>query len=209
MGRTVLVTGGAGLIGSRITARLRALGARPRVLCTLDAYPVHTYRDVFGVDLDNPDVIQGSVTDPAAVARAVDGADYVIHAAALADVADCTRHPHDAIAANIIGTQTVLDAAAGSGRLRRFVFVSSASVYGNGEPDDTPRCLELRSLRQLLESVYGQAPSRFHEETPLRPVSVYGSTKAWGETQTRLTLRAVGVSHTVVRYFSVYGEPRW
>ena len=41
-------------------------------------------------------------------------------------------------------------------------------------------------MRQLLESVYGQAPALFTEETPLRPVSVYGSTKAWGETQTRL-----------------------
>lgn len=63
-------------------------------------------------------------------------------------------------------------------------------------------------MRQLLESVYGQAPTLFTEESPLRPVSVYGSTKAWGETQTRLILSAVGVSHTVVRCFSVYGEPQ-
>ncbi|WP_326691150.1 NAD-dependent epimerase/dehydratase family protein [Streptomyces sp. NBC_01795] len=207
-GRTVLVTGGAGLIGSRVTAQLRKLGAHPRVLCALDPYPPHTYRDVFDVDLDSPDAIEGSVTDRAAVARAVDGADYVIHAAALADVAACTRHPHNALAANITGTQTVLDAAAASDQLRRFVFVSSASVYGNGEPDNSPRCAELRSMRQLLESVYGQAPTLFTEESPLRPVSVYGSTKAWGETQTRLILSAVGVSHTVVRCFSVYGEPQ-
>ncbi|MEW2220426.1 NAD-dependent epimerase/dehydratase family protein [Streptomyces sp. NPDC006990] len=207
-GRTVLVTGGAGLIGSRITGHLRELGAHCRVLCTLDAYPAHTYRDIFGVGLDSPDVIRASITDEAAVTRAVDGTDYIIHAAALADVAACTRHPHNAIAANICGTQTVLDAAAASDRLRRFVFVSSASVYGNGEPDNSPRCAEWRSMRQLLESVYGQAATLFTEETPLRPVSVYGSTKAWGETQTRLMLGAVGISHTVVRYFSVYGEPQ-
>ena len=71
------------------------------MLCTLDAYPAGTYQDLFGVGLDSPDVTQGSIIDQAVVARAVDGADYIIHAAAPADVAACTRHPHRAIAANI------------------------------------------------------------------------------------------------------------
>ncbi|MGW5971923.1 NAD-dependent epimerase/dehydratase family protein [Streptomyces sp. NPDC055186] len=208
-GRTVLVTGGAGLIGSRITGYLRQLGARPIALCTLDAYPRHTYRDLFGVDPSDPDVIVGNIQNPSLVKKVVAEADYVIHAAALADVAACTRKPMAAIHNNITGTQVLLDAVAACERIRRLVFVSSASVYGNGNPDDWARpCDEYRTVRALMESVYGRMPPQFHEHGPLRPMSVYSNTKAWGETQAALTLGAVGTSYTIVRYFSVYGDPQ-
>ncbi|TSB20698.1 NAD-dependent epimerase/dehydratase family protein [Streptomyces benahoarensis] len=208
-GRTVLVTGGAGLIGSRIAACLRRAGARPLSLCTLDAYPQHTYRDLFGIDPADPDVIVGNIQNPDAVKKAVAGSDYVIHAAALADVAACTRNPMAAIHTNITGTQVLLDAVAACERVRRLVFVSSASVYGNGNPDDWARpSEECRAVRQLLEAVYGRVPPQFHEHTPLRPMSVYANSKAWGESQTTLTLGPMGTSYTVVRYFSVYGEPQ-
>ncbi|MET7641040.1 NAD-dependent epimerase/dehydratase family protein [Streptomyces sp. NPDC005438] len=208
-GRTVLVTGGAGLIGSRITRCLRGVGARPLSLCMLDAYPRRTYRDLFGVDPDDPDVIVGDIQKPDLVREAVAGSDYVIHAAALADVAACTRKPMTAIHTNITGTQVVLDAVARSERVRRLIFVSSASVYGNGAPEDrAQQDGECRALRGLLEAVYGRLPSQLHENARLRPTSVYANTKAWGERQTALTLGGVGTSYTVVRYFSVYGEPQ-
>ncbi|MFC5802015.1 NAD-dependent epimerase/dehydratase family protein [Streptomyces formicae] len=208
-GRTVLVTGGAGLIGSRIAACLRQVGARPILLCTLDAYPRNTYRDLFGVDPTDPDVIVGNIQNPDVVRMALAESDYVIHAAALADVAACIRKPMAAIHTNITGTQVLLDAIAACERTRRLVFVSSASVYGNGNPEDWARpCEEHRTVRKLLETVYDRVPPQFHEHTQLRPMSVYANTKAWGETQTALTLGAVGTSYTVVRYFSVYGEPQ-
>lgn len=207
--RTVLVTGGAGLIGSRIMAHLRKLGARPVAVCKLDAYPQHVYRDLFGIDASDSDIIPGDVQDPALMRKVVPRCDYVIHAAALADVAACTRQPMAAIRDNITGTQVLLDAAASCDRIRRFCFVSSASVYGNGNPDDwAAPCDEHRSMRELLESVYGRTPPQFHEHAALRPMSVYGNTKAWGETQTALVLRAKHTSYTIVRYFSVYGEPQ-
>ncbi|MBD0746015.1 NAD-dependent epimerase/dehydratase family protein [Streptomyces sp. CBMA152] len=207
-GRTVLVTGGAGLIGSRIVARLRELGARPLVLCALDAYPPYVYRDLFGIDTADPDVIAGDVRDEGLMARTLPDCDYVVHAAALADVAACTRKPRAAIDTNITGTQVLLDAVAATDRVRRFVYVSSASVYGDGSPEET-QSPELLTVRQLLESVYGRIAPQFHERTStVRPVSVYANTKAWGERQTALTLGAVGTSYTVVRYFSVYGEPQ-
>ncbi|MFG3551003.1 NAD-dependent epimerase/dehydratase family protein [Streptomyces sp. NPDC047725] len=208
-GATVLVTGGAGLIGSRIVRRLKALGATPLALCTLDAYPPDVYRTLFGIDATSGDFLAGDVRDPAAVQRAIRRADYVVHAAALADVAACTRRPQDAIDHNITGTQTVLSAAAASDRLKRLVFVSSASVYGNGNPDDWagPHD-EHRTTRELLAAVYGRTVPRFTEHAPLRPLSVYANTKAFGEVQTRLLLDVVGTSHAVVRYFSVYGEPQ-
>ncbi|WP_267242674.1 NAD-dependent epimerase/dehydratase family protein [Streptomyces sp. PR69] len=207
--RTVLVTGGAGLIGSRIAACLRQAGARPILLCTLEAYSRNTYRDLFGIDATDPAVIVGNVQNPDVVRKAVAESDYVIHAAALADVAACTRKPMAAIHTNITGTQVLLDAVAACERTRRLVFVSSASVYGNGNPEDWARpCEEYRTVRELLKAVYGRVPPRFHEHAQLRPMSVYANTKAWGETQTALTLSAVGASYTVVRYFSVYGEPQ-
>ena len=206
-GATVLVTGGAGLIGSRIVRRLREQGARPIALCTMDAYPPVIYRELFGVDASQ--VVTGDIRDAALVARLMREADFVVHAAALADVAACTRLPQDAIDHNVSGTQVVLSAAAASRRLRRLVFVSSASVYGNGNPDDWagPED-EHRTVRDLLSGVYGRMPPRFGEERQVRPLSVYANTKAFGEVQTDLVLRPAGVSYSVVRYFSVYGQPQ-
>lgn len=206
-GRTVLVTGGAGLIGSRIAKRLREAGARPVSVCTVDAYPPHVYADLFGIDTHDPDVICGDVRDAELMGRIVPECDYVIHAAALADVAACTRRPLAAIESNVTGTQVLLDTVAATERVRRLVYVSSASVYGNGNPPET-LSPELLTVRQVLEAVYGRIPPQFREDAGVRPMSVYANTKAWGETQTALVLGAVGTSYTVVRYFSVYGEPQ-
>ncbi|MFF8279921.1 NAD-dependent epimerase/dehydratase family protein [Streptomyces lateritius] len=195
--------------GAEMYLKPREFGARPIALCTLDAYPPHVYRDLFGITTTDTDVIAGDVRDEKLISRVVGECDYVIHAVALADVAACTRNPRAAIEANITGTQVLLDAVAATERVRRLVYVSSASVYyGDGNPDEA-QGPELFTMRQLLESVYGRIPPQFHEQTsPVRPVSVYANTKAWGETQTALTLGAVGASYTVVRYFSVYGEPQ-
>ncbi|MFC9328609.1 NAD-dependent epimerase/dehydratase family protein [Kitasatospora sp. NPDC057015] len=194
-GRTVLVTGAGGLIGSRITAQLRLLGARPVSVCKLDTYPQEVYRRRFGIVPGDPDFIVGDIAEPGLMEKAVRGCDYVIHAAALADVAACTRRPLDAINTNITGTQCVIDAVAASPDVRRMVFVSSASVYGNG-----PKA----SLRPVRE----RAPAEFAESAVLQPVSVYGNTKAWGEYQSATVLGAAGTSYAVVRYFSVYGAPQ-
>lgn len=186
----MLVTGAGGLIGSRLTAQLRRIGARPVSVCKIDAYPRQVYHDHFGISLDDRDFhVADIAADPDMVHTLIDGCDYVIHAAALADVAACTRHPLDAIRANIIGTQHVLEAAAAAPSVRRAVFVSSASVYGN-------------------QSAHANEFAAFDEDAPLRPLSVYGSTKAWGEFQTATVLGEAGVSHAIVRYFSVYGEPQ-
>ncbi|MFI1377755.1 NAD-dependent epimerase/dehydratase family protein [Streptomyces longwoodensis] len=189
-GATVAVTGGFGLVGSRIVHKLRALGATPLAVGRLDAYGFASGPSVFDISPTDPDVLAGDITDAALMDYLVGRADYVIHAAALADVAECTRNPAAALQANIQGTQTVLDAAARhSGTLKRLVFVSSASVYGVGAGSTTEG-------------------ARFSEDDPLRPASVYANTKLWGEHQTALTLGGADNSYTVVRYFSVYGEPQ-
>ncbi|MGW8329867.1 NAD-dependent epimerase/dehydratase family protein [Streptomyces sp. NPDC055897] len=189
-GATVTVTGGFGLVGSRIVHQLRALGAKPLAVGRLDAYGSGVYSSVFNISPRDPDVIVGDITDAALIDDLVKGSDFVIHAAALADVAACTRNPAAALTANIHGTQTVLDAAARhSATLKRLVFVSSASVYGLGS----------RSADHTTQ---------FSENAPLAPGSVYANTKLWGEHQTALALSGRHDSYAVVRYFSVYGEPQ-
>ncbi|MER6253793.1 NAD-dependent epimerase/dehydratase family protein [Streptomyces sp. NPDC001584] len=135
-GSTVLVTGGGGggLVGSRITARLRAAGARVLAVGKLDAYPATVYADLFGVHTTDRDTIVGDI--------------------AAADVAACTRNPMAAIETNVTGTQVLLDAVRRcNARVHRFVFISSAAVYGNGDPK-----------RHDVQ--------RWHEDLPLAPLSV-------------------------------------
>ncbi|SFF94865.1 UDP-glucose 4-epimerase/dTDP-L-rhamnose 4-epimerase [Actinacidiphila alni] len=187
-GRTVVVTGAFGLVGSRIVHRLREIGAKPLAVGRRDAYG-DAGTSLFGLQPADPDVIAGDIHDSALMDDLVSRGDFVIHAAALADVAECTRNPQAAVRANIAGTQAVLDAAARhAGTLARLVFVSSASVYGLGGST--------------------ASAGRFAEDDELRPVSVYANSKIWGEHQTALALGGTDASYAVVRYFSVYGKPQ-
>ncbi|MFI6986645.1 NAD-dependent epimerase/dehydratase family protein [Embleya sp. NPDC050154] len=185
-GSRVLVTGGGGLVGSRIVALLARVGAAAIVLDRFDAYP-HPVRGLFDVDTYAAKVVCGDVRDAVTVRALVARADFVIHAAAYTDVAACTRRPDLAFAANLHGTQTVLQEVVAS-PVRRLVFVSSASVYGNGT---------------------GNGARRFTESRPPTPVSVYANTKLWGEHQVRLMIGGSSArEYSVLRYFSVYGEPQ-
>ncbi|WP_200926838.1 NAD-dependent epimerase/dehydratase family protein [Sphaerimonospora mesophila] len=180
----MLVTGGGGLVGSRVVRLLTAVGAAPVVLDRMDAYP-HPVRALFGLD-EGTEIVLGDVREAATVRALVRGADYVIHAAAYADVAACTRKPAVAFAANVAGTQTVLQEILTARTVRRLVFVSSASVYGDG----------------------AGGVAEFAEDRPMHPISVYANSKAWGEQQVRLMLVGSGTDYTVLRYFSVYGDPQ-
>ncbi len=185
----VVVTGGAGLVGSRLVRLLRRAEAEVTILDRLDAYPDDAHATLFGVDGLGADLVVGDICDRAAVRRVLAGADYVVHAAAYADVAACTRRPDIAFRANVEGTQVVLEEVAASD-VRRLVLISSAAVYGNGEP-----------------GVRG--PQVFREDQRLLPVSVYANSKLWAEHQTRLLLSGAGSpEYAVLRYFSVYGDPQ-
>ncbi|MFH9138242.1 NAD-dependent epimerase/dehydratase family protein [Streptomyces sp. NPDC017524] len=184
----VVVTGGGGLVGSRLTRLLHGAGAAVTVLDRMDAYP-ESGHETFGVARGGARLVVGDVRDADTVGRLLREADFVVHAAAYADVAACTRRPDIAFRANVEGTQVVLEQVARH-PVRRLVMVSSASVYGDGVPS-------------------AGGPQVFHEDQPLHPVSVYANSKLWAEHQTRLMLGASsGSEYAVVRYFSVYGEPQ-
>ena len=119
----VLVTGGAGFIGSHLVEHFQGK-AEVRVLDNL--------RSGYRRNLDGFDVefIEGSIMDTDAVKRAVEGVDYVFHLAALISVPESMAKPRECVDLNVTGLLNVLEAAANAGS-RKLVLASSAAIYGN------------------------------------------------------------------------------
>ncbi|HTD18040.1 MAG TPA: SDR family oxidoreductase, partial [Ktedonobacteraceae bacterium] len=124
--------------------------------------------------------IQGDVRDRDAVKAAVKGVEVVFHQAALASVSRSIAQPVASLETNINGTQNVLLAARDAG-VRRVVYASSSSVYGN-----TP----------ILPK---------HEEMPTLPMSPYAVQKLTGELLCRVFTRVYGIETVALRYFNVFG----
>src|SRR5262245_40054435 len=126
--RIWLVTGGAGFIGSHIAERLVREGKRVRILDNLSTgKPVHmaSFRD--GVEL-----LEGTITDLAVCRQAVKDVDFVIHQAAIRSVPKSVDDPTAAHDANATGTLNMLIASA-EAKVKRFVYASSSSVYGDAK----------------------------------------------------------------------------
>ena len=173
--QAVLVTGGAGFVGSSTVKRLLELGAQVTVL-----------DDFFtGLESNLPpacpelEIVKGSVTDAEIVNRLVGVADYVFHMAAR-NIIVSTRNPREDYATNIGGTLNVLMAAR-EGRVHRVVYTSSASVYGN------PRYLPI------------------NEDDPTNMLSPYAVSKYGGENYCRAFFESYALPVTAVRYSNIYG----
>jgi UDP-glucose 4-epimerase len=127
MTRTVLVTGGAGFIGSNLARWLVARGDQVRILDDLSigqsAYLTGTPHELR----------RGSLADPAAVREAVAGVDAIVHLAARAGIDDSVRDPLGTFEANVAWSLALLEAARQAG-VRRFVFASSNAAAGDHEP---------------------------------------------------------------------------
>ena len=173
---TYLVTGGAGFIGSHIVDALLAEGHRVRVL---DNFATGKRENIAHV-IDQIDLIEGNVRDLEAVRRAVDGAEYVLHQAALPSVPRSIKDPLTTHEVNATGTLNVLIAARDAG-VKRVVYASSSSVYG-----DTP-----------------ELPKR--EDMTPRPKSPYAVSKLAGEHYCRAFWEAYRLETVCLRYFNVFG----
>ncbi|HXI01575.1 MAG TPA: NAD-dependent epimerase/dehydratase family protein [Candidatus Saccharimonadales bacterium] len=183
---TVLVTGGAGFIGSHLVERLLGRGDRVVVLDNLDPF----YDP--GLKRENLRLFEGNgafrfeegdIRDGAALERlfSSEGFDAVVHLAARAGVRPSIAEPILYSDVNLNGTVHLLEACRLHG-VRRFVFGSSSSVYGNAN----------------------KVP--FSEDDPVeRPVSPYAATKAAGELLCHAYHRVHGFDVTCLRFFTVYG----
>jgi UDP-glucose 4-epimerase len=137
----VLVTGGAGFIGSHVVDRLEAHGHEPRIL-DLVASPYRAAGEI--------DAVIGDLNDAEDVRRAVDGCEAVLHLAALADVDLVARDPARADLVNVRGTQSLLDAVRDAD-VGRFVFASTVWVYGDAS---TPALLDEETPLGLPKHFY-------------------------------------------------------
>ena len=170
-GGPAVVTGGGGFIGSHLAAALLAGGRRVRVV---DDFSTGRRANVpAGAEL-----LEGDVNEVAA--RAVEGADAVYHLAALPSVPRSVERPIECHRATAQGTLAILAAAERAG-VRRVVFASSSSVYG-----DT-----------------AVLPKR--EELPPRPLSPYAAAKLAGEMYCRSWAAHTGLETVSLRFFNVYG----
>ncbi len=173
-GRRVVVTGGAGFIGSHLVERL---AGRNRVV-VLDNFEVGCVQNLAGTRA-RIEVVRGSVLDSRAVARALAGADVVFHLAALTSVQESRSEPLRFAETNVLGTLNVLSAAQDAG-IRRVVFASTAAIYGRstGRLKETlpPNPLSPYAITKLAGEYFCQGLSRVDgtDAIALRPFNVYG-----------------------------------
>ncbi len=176
MATAYLVTGGAGFIGSHIVRQLLHRGDTVRVLDNLSTGRIANLTDL----LDEIDFIEGDLTDPAAVARAVRGVDYVLHQAALPSVPRSIKDPIATDFNNVRGTLELLIAARDA-KVKRVVQACSSSAYG-----DTPTLPKVETMRPA-------------------PLSPYGCSKAAGELYGCAFYHTYGLEYVGLRYFNVFG----
>jgi UDP-glucose 4-epimerase len=172
----VLVTGGAGFIGSHLAEALVRLGHRVRVV---DSFFSGKRSNLAPVEADL-ELVEGDCTSPETAARVVDGMEAVFHEAAVPSVARSVKDPLLSHQTNPTATLTMLEAARAAG-VRRFVFAGSSSVYGNSP----------------------ELPKREDMET--RPLSPYGVGKLSGEHYVRVFASLFGMETLTLRYFNVFG----
>ena len=170
----VLITGGAGFIGSHVAEYFQGR-AQVRVLDNLRTGHAH---NLAGLDVE---FVAGSITDREMVRRAMEGIDYVFHLAALVSVPESVERPHECVDLNVTGLLHVLDAAARAG-VRKLCFASSAAVYGDSpvvpkHEDMRPEPRSPYAVTKLDGEYYCQhyAETRRLETVALRFFNVFGS----------------------------------
>lgn len=178
-GTKVLVTGGAGFIGSNLVDRLLELGYKVRIFDNLYTgfirnVPLHD---------DRVEFMLGDIMDPKMLEKAVEGVEYVYHLAAMSKVVPSLKNPEMArfcVEANALGTWNVLNAVRDQGKIKKVVYAASSTYYGNNPPPHSE----------------DMAPDFL---TP------YAASKYEGELQMQMFDRLFNVDTISTRFFMVYG----
>jgi len=174
----ILVTGGAGFIGSHIVDKLVIDGYRVRVVDNLSSGRLENLKH--WLDSKSVELLVGDLREPEVALKAIDGVNVVFHFAANPEVRLSTTDPETHFTNNIVATFNVLEAMRRKG-VEEIVFASSSSVYG--EPETVP----------------------VGEDAPLKPISVYGASKAACENMIHPYTKLYGVKAVVLRYANIVG----
>jgi len=173
-----LVTGGAGFIGSHIVEELLNRGEFVRIL---DNFSTGRRQNILPF-IDNPnfELIEGDLRSYHIVLEAVRGMDYVLHQGALPSVPRSVKDPITTNDVNVNGTLNILDASINAG-VKRVVFASSSSIYGNSE--ELPKSEDMKPA----------------------PESPYAISKYAGERYCQIFTKLYGLETVCLRYFNVFG----
>ena len=221
MGENVLVTGGAGFIGSHLVDGLLEAGHRVRVFDNLEPQVHGSLRErgkwpeYLAEDCEK---VLGDVRDRDALQEAMDGIDVIFHEAAAVGVGQSMYEIERYVDVNTRGTAVLLDILANEGhQTRKLIVASSMSIYGEGTyhcPEHGEVYPRLRSEEHLAAGDWETRcpvcarpvePVPTTEKKPLHPTSIYAITKKDQEEMCLTVVRAYGVPTVALRYFNVYG----
>ncbi|MCD9187833.1 MAG: SDR family oxidoreductase [Pyrinomonadaceae bacterium] len=172
----VLVTGGAGFIGSNLADELIRQGAKVKIIDNFSTGFQENLDEIKG----DFDFIQGDLNDDSAVRKAVEGVDCVFHQAALPSVPRSVENPEETHQACVNGTFNLLVKAREAG-VKRLVYAASSSAYG-----DQPTLPKIETMRP-------------------EPLSPYAGAKLMGEYYCQIFSRVYGLETICLRYFNVFG----
>lgn len=176
-----LVTGGAGFIGSHLVEYLLKKNALK--VCILDNYSTGSYNNIANFSgYPNIEIQEGDITKMSDCVLACRGVDYVLHQAALGSVPRSIEYPMQTYEHNVLGFVNILEAVRLQGNIKRVVYASSSSVYGNNPA--LPK----------KEPITGA------------PLSPYALSKSVNEQYANLYAHCYGVPCIGLRYFNVFGE---
>ena len=173
---SILVTGGAGFIGSHLVKKFVELGHRVRVLDNFST----GRRENLAAILDRIELVEADMRDPEVCLQACAGVAFVFHEAAIPSVPKSVEDPQPSHDANVTGTFNLLRAAV-QHRVRRFIYAASSSAYGDTE--ESPK----------------------HEKMTPHPLSPYAVQKLAGEHYARAFHECYGLETISLRYFNVFG----
>jgi NAD dependent epimerase/dehydratase len=179
--KKVLVTGGAGFIGSHLTEELLQKGCQVRVLVHYNSFDRWGWIDYFHADIKkNIEIFTGDIRDPNGVREAMKGCEIVFHLAALIGIPYSYHSPDTYVDTNVKGTLNILQAARQQG-VSRIIHTSTSEVYGTA---------------QFIPIT---------EEHPVNPQSPYAATKASADFLALTFFRSFKTPVVVVRPFNTYG----
>jgi UDP-glucose 4-epimerase len=177
----VLITGGAGFIGSHLADKLVQMGTKVLVLDNFDEFYLGKEKNIYhNLKKDNYSFIRADILDLNQLSSAMKGKDIVFHEAAQAGLRHCNLHPLKAHNVNVTGTINVLMAAR-KNNVKRIIYASSSSIFG--PPQDIP----------------------MSEDHRTNPTSPYGATKLAAEKYCLAFNNVYDIAAVCLRYFSVYG----
>jgi dTDP-L-rhamnose 4-epimerase len=217
---SILITGGAGFIGSHLTKKVLEAGHRVRILDNL-SQQIHgnkAYSAPSGAE-----IIVGDVTVRRDLKRALQDVDTVVHLAAETGTGQSMYEIERYYRVNVQGTALLFDILANQQHgVRNVVLASSRSVYGEGAylcrtcgPAGVRRFPAARTPQQLARHEWTSRCPECHgeleatgtrENDPVDPASVYAATKLAQEEMVRVTCRALGLAHAILRFQNVFGE---